>query len=258
MEEQTRKIRNKVTADPFKEEDLYDYQEAMHKAEIGGVLSRAQCAQFQCSNGLDYIVTPSLRESRWQVTTFSGDTALSDHQSDSIEDVLDALPDECVEEATFVPGKEARTMTFENSKYVSPNGTAIEDGLNSIADPWSLRYAQATLIAGGFAQIYGSPDALQIVVNENRHLTEGQRNTLQNAIYDSVRAGNDVTIKTLSGKSTTLLEEDNGNIAKIHGWLVKHGDFAHGKYIDDREQAVDRELSRTRYSGNSLNWEEER
>ena len=98
MEEQTRKIRNRVTADPFKEEDLYDYQEAMHKAEIGGVLSRAQCAQFRCSNGLDYIVTPSLRESEWQVTTFSGDTALSDHQSDSIEDVLDALPDEGAEE----------------------------------------------------------------------------------------------------------------------------------------------------------------
>lgn len=258
MEEQTRKFRNRVTADPFKEEDLYDYQEAMHKAEIGGVLSRAQCAQFRCSNGLDYIVTPSLRESEWQVTTFSGDTALSDHQSDSIEDVLDALPDEGAEEVVFVPGREAKTMTFENSKYVSPNGTAIEDGLNSIADPWSLRYAQATLIAGGFAQIYGPPDALQIVVDENHHLTEGQRNTLQNVIYDSVRAGNDVTIKTLSGKSTTLLEEDNGNIAKIHGWLVKHGDFAHGKYIDDQEQTIDRTLSRTRDSNKSLNWEKER
>ena len=183
---------------------------------------------------------------------------MSDHQSDSIEDVLDALPDEGAEEVVFVPGREAKTMTFENSKYVSPNGTAIEDGLNSIADPWSLRYAQATLIAGGFAQIYGPPDALQIVVDENHHLTEGQRNTLQNVIYDSVRAGNDVTIKTLSGKSTTLLEEDNGNIAKIHGWLVKHGDFAHGKYIDDQEQTIDRTLSRTRDSNKSMNWEEER
>lgn len=256
--EQTVKIKNKITADIFEDYDLYDYQMAMYRAEIGGILARSQNVQFRCSNGLNYIVTPSLRESEWQVTTFRGDTALSDHQSDSIEDILNELPDDGIEKATYIPGKEAETMTFLNSRYVSPNGTAIEDGLNSVADQWSLHYAQATLIAGGFAQVYGPPDALEIVLNEKYHLTEGQRNTLQNVIYDSVRAGNDVTIKTLSGRSTTLLEEDNGNIAKIHGWLVAHGDFAHGKYIDERDKAIDQALSGARNSNRTQSRGQER
>lgn len=67
------------------------------------------------------------------------------------------------------------------------------------------------------------------MVSDTRHLTEGQRKTLQNEIYDAISCGNDVTIKTLSGKATTLLEEDDYNIAKIHGWLVQNGDFSHGQ-----------------------------
>ena len=128
--ELTVKIGNQISADIFEDEDLYDYQSAMYRAELGGILRKAQAATF-CSqlSTMEYLVTHSLKDAVWQVTSVRHGVPYSDYQADSLEEVLDRLPDAGIEKAKYIPkGEGEKHMMFEESRYISPNGSKIEDG----------------------------------------------------------------------------------------------------------------------------------
>ena len=133
-------------------------------------------------------------------------------------------------------------MQFINSYYVSPNGGKIDDGLNAVGDLYSLKCAEAALVSAGIVHVFGEPTERTIVVSDNKLLTQGQISTLQETILESLKAGADVTIRTLDDRSTTLVEENTWKIAQITGYLVNNGEFAQGDYTGERARAEQREL----------------
>ena len=133
-------------------------------------------------------------------------------------------------------------MQFINSYYVSPNGSKIDDGLNAVGDLYSLKCAEAALVSAGIVHVFGEVTDRTIVVSDSKFLTQGQITTLQDSILESMKAGADVTIKTLDDRSTTLVEENTWKIAQITGYLVNSGEFAQGDYTGERTRAERREL----------------
>lgn len=94
----------------------------------------------------------------------------------------------------------------------------------------------------GIVHVFGEVTDRTIVVSDKKFLTQGQISTLQDTILESLRAGADVTIKTLDDRSTTLVEENTWKIAQITGYLVNNGEFAQGDYTGERARAERREL----------------
>ena len=126
----TKQIRNRITADIFADDYLYDYQSAMYQAELGSILTNSQAATFRGSKGgFEYVVTGSLRSKAWQVTTVRDGEPYSDYQADSIKDVLRELPDSGIDEVCYIPAERGgdKTMMLINSTYVSPDGSRIVD-----------------------------------------------------------------------------------------------------------------------------------
>ena len=93
------------------------------------------------------------------------------------------------------------------------------------------------------------------MVSDNKFLTQGQISTLQGSILESMKAGADVTIRTLDDRSTTLLEENTWKIAQITGYLVNNGEFAQGDYTGERAQAERWELEESLRRSDSVAYE---
>lgn len=246
-------VQNRVTANPFSSErHLFYFQHTLRAAEIYSVLNRAECADFQGEENRHFVFSPCLHEGqeRYQLTLFRGDDPWWATHTNNLRELADSLAGEMIRCVDFIQREGAIPVRFIDSKYISPNGTTMTDGLDAIGDAWSLEYARMALVTAGFAQIQGGPQERTITVNDKRYMSDGQREALQEAIYESLKAGSDVTIQTLSGEATTLVEENTYNIAQIHGWLVGHdGMFAHGEYETERERTIEEVVSRGSQSG---------
>lgn len=225
-----------------------DYEDAMAAAEILTILRHSKAVEFQMDDKDNtIIVSPSLRHEGLQLTYFDRYGPVS-HSSK--HDPLEIAKELANEFLTNPPVKVTALdyersepqMQFINSYYVSPNGGKIDDGLNAVGDLYSLKCAEAALVSAGIVHVFGEPTERTIVVSDNKLLTQGQISTLQETILESLKAGADVTIRTLDDRSTTLVEENTWKIAQITGYLVNNGEFAQGDYTGERARAEQREL----------------
>ena len=207
-----------------------DYEDAMAAAEILSILRHSKAVEFQLDDrGNMIIVSPSLRHEGLQLTYFD---KLGPVSHSSRHDPLEVAKEIANEFLTRPPvrvmaldyERSEPQMQFINAFYVSPNGCKIDDGLNAVV------------------HVFGEVTDRTIVVSDKKFLTQGQISTLQDTILESLRAGADVTIKTLDDRSTTLVEENTWKIAQITGYLVNNGEFAQGDYTGERARAERREL----------------
>lgn len=225
-----------------------DYEDAMAAAEILSILRRSKAVEFQLDDrGNTIIVSPSLRHEGLQLTYFDKYGPVSHSSKHDPLEVAKELANEFLNRepvkitALDYEGSEPK-MQFINSYYVSPNGSKIDDGLNAVGDLYSLKCAEAALVSAGIVHVFGEVTDRTIVVSDSKFLTQGQITTLQSSILESMKAGADVTIKTLDDRSTTLVEENTWQIAQITGYLVNNGEFAQGDYTGERARAERREL----------------
>ena len=123
-------------------------------------------------------------------------------------------------------------MVYIGSSYIDPRGIVVEDGLNAIGDDGqTLKLARNALLAVGFVQKLEREDHIEFVLTGQKCLTYGQLRTMQNATYDALKKGQNVFLRTWDDtRETSIVEENNYNIAKITGYLDNNGDFAHGDY----------------------------
>ena len=117
----------------------------------------------------------------------------------------------------------------------------------SICEPLNPKVIEKGMIApdsviGLFNDFQWDYYLKQIEVAETRKMDIYFSPSLQDTILESLRAGADVTIKTLDDRSTTLVEENTWKIAQITGYLVNNGEFAQGDYTGERARAERREL----------------
>lgn len=244
---ETATIHNTITAHPFLNEDLFFLQETIREVELCSVLRRAEAATVVLENGDSYILSRSIKDNNypWQLTFLHSNEPVSDVQCSTLLDVVKELPEKGIKEIVYEPNNDNREvvkpMQYVASYYISPNGTKVVDGLNSIADTWSLAYARNALVSANFVQQFGEGDDMKFVINGSP-LTTAQIRAMQETVYDALREGHDVCIETLDGRSTTLVEENTYNIAQICGYLLTHDDFAHGDYVGQRDQEERREL----------------
>lgn len=244
---ETATIHTTITAHPFLDEDLFFVQETLREAELCSVFRRAEAATVVFKNGDSYILSRSIKSENylWQLTFIHNNESVSDVQCSTILDVARELPEKGIKKIVYEPNNNKREvvkpMQYIASYYISPNGTKVVDGLNSIADTWSLTYARNALVSANFVQQVGEGDEMKFFINGSP-LTTAQIRTMQDTVYDALRAGHDVCIETLDGRSTTLVEENTYNIAQICGYLLTHDDFAHGDYVGQRDQEERREL----------------
>lgn len=224
-----------------------DYESIVAAAEILSILRRSRAMEFdENKNGNTIIVSPSLRHAGYQVTYFDSHGPI---RHSALHDPVDVAKELAERFAVKPPVKvtaldyeRGEEMQYINSSYISPNGSKMEDGLNAIGDRWTLERAEAALMDAGFVHIYGDVTDRRIKVNDDKFLTQGQIDTIQDVILESMRAGADVTVATRDGRSTSLLDENTWKIAQITGYLVNNGDFAYGDYDGERARAERHEL----------------
>lgn len=225
-----------------------DFETVIAEAEILSLLRHSKAIEFtEDDKGRFIIASPSLRHDGWQLTYFDKLGPIRHSSAHDTDDVAKELAERFSNRAPVKVGildyeRGEPQMQFVNSFYVSPNGSKMEDGLNPIGDHWTLKFAEAALMQAGFVHVYGEVTERKVMVNSDRFLTQGQINTLQDTILESLKAGADVTIETLDGRSTSLVDENTWKIAQITGYLVNNGDFAYGDYAGERARAERQEL----------------
>lgn len=121
-------------------------------------------------------------------------------------------------------------MQFLNSRYLTPAGEFLSDGLVSSASPAALYAARDALLAAGFVQTTGAKDDLTITVAGTQYLTQAQIRVLQNIVTENLVRGYDTCFRTPSGCITSVADENTVNVAKIVGFVIQNGHFAEGKY----------------------------